>query len=172
MGDIVEAYYDLNKATGDVDFWPCHKLLQLILKNIKINPNNPRYRSISIKSKKFSKDVWSIPAAKTLLYAIGFVLNDQSITLPNMENNEDLTMVDTILLLLDEADGIRTNVKRQQRANTVTVDEDRERILAAFRDDRINNEGRRATDSVAREIGGGANINRYSDIGVDLNKGG
>jgi len=170
LAAVNESMMALSQA-GDVLFWPSHKLLERIVGNIATNPKDDKFRKISLSNPKFHENVWKVPGAPQFLFTMGFTEEDGNLVFPA---TADLAPLQHGLKQLQDAEGIRAYLKKQaaaqHRAKLAAESDMRQALKEQISCDRAETAQKETRDAKANKIIPGAQVMRFSDIGVNVNK--
>ncbi|KAL0476553.1 hypothetical protein AKO1_006086 [Acrasis kona] len=171
---------------GDDEILPIDtvKLLQSVINNIITKPNEQKFKKIPLTNAKVSEKIARYENAMGLLYLLGFEIFDGDenvLTLP--ESSFNLQTFETALKIIQNSlnadktvDGKDLEMEKSRReAQERQKKEKSERELLREKLKKDKEERKYLVKGVASvgkklERKSGANINRFSDVGVDLNK--
>lgn len=184
------------KALHDVPWEkkePAIALLLKLLQNVVKSPDNPKFRKLKRTNATLQAKVFSVPGCAEVLFAAGFEAQGDELVLPDSVDvqwvvdeltsfgNEELMAQkraerDARIAALKAEEG-----KSKQLTGKVTGGdaEERRKMLELIEYDRqerlarekLAAEGYREQVAIPAEKGGGA-VTRFSDVGVDVNRGG
>jgi len=170
---LIDDAFSLYLDIPDVDFWKCNQIVTVVLTNIITNDDVEKFRKLSLTAHRIVDNVWRLDEARNFLLTLGFEVHNNIAVLPM---TDDLSRIRYAFDLIVDVENRRAEHKSQKRRKQGEIensnDAERNRILQEFENDRATCNTREAKDSKARNIGGKAQVKRFCDIGVDLNKGG
>lgn len=188
LGGQVQA---ICSSTSPEDRRAAINTLVKIVQNALDNPDVEQYRKIRMENTSFKQRVWRHPTAQQFLFSVGWVVVEDILVLPSDDLlqqalielvkakstlEEEQAGWDSGLQEPPEASG-SNNIEYRERQKKLLeaqrkVKEERKKIVEQITSDRQETEKREAKSSHGRELKFGANLNRFEDIGVDLNAGG
>jgi len=172
---------------------PAITLMLKLLQNVVSNPDNPKYRRLKRTNATLQAKIFSVPGCAELLMAAGFEPEgEEELVLPTGEDVQ--WVVDELTLfgnqeLMDqkraERDARIAKIKAEEAkgkeltGKVHSSDEERKKLLEKIEYDRQEREMREklAAEGYHEKVGisaekGGREVTRFSDIGVDVNRGG
>eukprot|EP00054_Salpingoeca_dolichothecata_P002948 m.24618 g.24618 ORF g.24618 m.24618 type:complete len:192 (+) comp13413_c0_seq2:139-714(+) len=169
----------------------CLKSLLSFARNVEKDPTEPKYRKINLSNDKFVARVWRHEVARNFLLASGWheengflvlpsgqVMTEALVSLnrrlaPTSSPSPATSVPSSALSAQEEKKRQALKAEREKlKAKMQRDKEERARVKAQIEADRKNKAAQGVEASKARDIKFGGNINRFEDIGVDLNRGG
>jgi hypothetical protein len=173
------------------------QLLQSIIHNIVVKPNEAKFKKIPLTNAKVAERIVKYENAMALLYLLGFEVLDGDeniLTLPDTSVN--MESLRTVLKIIQDTLNVpqptasttfSSCCNKTQDEKDVEIEKRKKEILEKQRKEKLEREKLRerlkkdkeerkymakGLASVGRKLErkGGANVNRFSDVGVDLNK--
>lgn len=165
----------------------CYCTLLKILKNIRVDPEDPKLRRISKSSKRLVSDVLEVPGGSGVLVAAGFIENAEAFVLPAAIEGVGAALT-ALQAAADEAAMDQRRRERDERiqqekarkknylVNPPRLDEEMRATIDRIKDDQadlnIRLEDKTSKSSKARQLGWGAKVNDASGDVVLNSKGG
>ncbi|XP_064609339.1 uncharacterized protein LOC135473419 [Liolophura sinensis] len=189
VSETLEVCLTLMKEEGDGDtFSNAVETLFKIFSNAYNNPKEEKYRRLKKSNKTFHDKVWQYDGAQQFMLAVGCIEMEDSVFLPS-----DVDFSSALQILQQyhrsqshPATENHSGMSPEQKAKSQHLEKERQKHLEQMR--RMKEEKKRISDQIkadrkeidtretkasrARNITKGANIKRFEDIGVDLNRGG
>jgi hypothetical protein len=154
-------------------------LIEKLTRNIVQNPSEAKFRNINLANGKIKKAIADMPNAIALMQEMGWVLEMEvderkPLVLPP---NVRLSHHPHVVEIIEAQDHYKTKAKKEavsQMRASKAMDADAELLRKQIEADRKEKaaQGPVTQDSVAKRIGGGANITRCSDVGIGQSRGG
>jgi hypothetical protein len=155
-------------------------LIEKLTRNIVQNPSEPKFRNINMANGKIKKAIADMPNAIALMQEMGWVVGMEVDERKPLElpANVRLSHHPHVVEIIETQDHYKTRAKKeavsQMRAAKASTDADTELLRKQIEADRAEKaaQGPVTQASVAKKIGGGANITRCSDVGIGQSRGG
>lgn len=179
-----DAINSLRKSNDRAAARAAAKILRKLLSNVAKFPDDAKYRKVKRDNKVLKAKLWPVPGAESLLIASGFVLDENRNLILNVEDADihaiEIRRVRHGLLMVhrlcEHFGKVKTVRKKTSRHDLIA--KERELIIKEFKSDRKENvdmrEARgppRKSEPTLHEFGD-KNQKTFSDVGIDLNKGG
>jgi hypothetical protein len=176
----------LNQISKHPGFVKCADILLTLLGNLENDPQNEKYRKIRVTNPKLQEHLFSVDGAHDYLRALGWQDDGEHMVIRDVNVAVLQPSLDVLRALRDSLQSANpttpstTNPIAEERKKEIARKQaeqkaEKERLLASAKEDREARAGRRTVASSSQELPqnrGGAAITRFSDIGVDLNRGG
>jgi DNA integrity scanning protein DisA with diadenylate cyclase activity len=164
-------------------------LLQSVINNIVAKPNEAKFRRLPLSNAKVAEHIAKHENAMAFLYLTGFEVldgEDNILTLP--EESVNLQTLRTLLKMIQESQTVQlVNVpkndekdldmdkrKKEMLEKRKKEKEERDKLRDKLKQDKQERKHMKTgVASVGKKLVKGGNVNRFEDVGVDLNaKGG
>eukprot|EP01095_Lingulamoeba_sp_RSL-Kostka_P007095 TRINITY_DN2239_c2_g1_i1.p1 TRINITY_DN2239_c2_g1~~TRINITY_DN2239_c2_g1_i1.p1 ORF type:complete len:189 (-),score=61.64 TRINITY_DN2239_c2_g1_i1:300-866(-) len=170
---IKKSIFSFEKENGHENSQPSIEIILRLLKNISKHPNQEKFFKVPMNNKKIKKTLVNMDGAIDILTLIGFEINEEQ-TYFVLPIDTDIEFIKALYLSIEKSmiNWRSRMIKYEKRLKK----EKNQQFLNKIKQERKEIEESKAhiqvTNSVANNIQFGARTSTFSDIGVDLNKGG
>lgn len=174
---IADALTPLQQALRALPLAQAQETLDMIEKltrNVVRNPTEEKFKKIKLSNPKIAAAITDVPFAVDVLKEMGWVEEDDGLSLPATVR---LVHEKEVVAIIDAKDYFKKeeeNERRRQAAARKALSSEKEELLKKMEADRLEKQadGPVTQGSVAKKFGDGPNIMRAGDIGIGKSSGG